>query len=81
MDVKVNPNKLILIGENSFVRLSTDGGKTASTRCSHWRVLWTPAGQRCERFYAAVAIDFLSFALCHAVAWRNTGLPAAGLSL
>ena len=35
---------MILIGENSFVRLTTDGGKTASTRCSHWRVLWTPAG-------------------------------------
>lgn len=44
MDLKINPHELILIGENSFVRLSTDGGKTASTRCSHWRVLWTPAG-------------------------------------
>src|SRR3954469_25955956 len=43
MDVKVNPHELILIGENSFVRLSKDG-QTASTRCSHWRVLWTPAG-------------------------------------
>jgi len=44
MDIQVNPHELILIGENSFVRLSTDGGKTASTRCSHWRVLWTPVG-------------------------------------
>jgi hypothetical protein len=44
MHLQVNPHALILIGENSFIRLSTDGGKSASTRCSHWRVLWTPAG-------------------------------------
>jgi hypothetical protein len=44
MELKVNPHQLILIGENSFIRLSTDGGKSASTRCSHWRVLWTPVG-------------------------------------
>jgi hypothetical protein len=44
MQLQVNPHELILIGENSFLRLSTDGGKNASTRCSHWRVLWTPAG-------------------------------------
>jgi hypothetical protein len=44
MDLEVNPHELILIGENSFIRLSQDGGKTASTRCSHWRVLWSPAG-------------------------------------
>lgn len=44
MELQVNPHELIMIGENSFVRLSADGGQTASTRCSHWRVLWTPAG-------------------------------------
>jgi hypothetical protein len=44
MHLRVNPHELILIGENSFVRLSSDGGKTVPTRCSHWRVLWTPAG-------------------------------------
>jgi hypothetical protein len=44
MDLKINPHELILIGENSFVRLTTDDGKSASTRCSHWRVLWSPAG-------------------------------------
>jgi hypothetical protein len=44
MQLHVNPHELILIGENSFVRLSSDGGQTASTRCSHWRVLWTPVG-------------------------------------
>jgi hypothetical protein len=44
MELQINPHDLILIGENSFVRLTTDGGKTAATRCSHWRVLWSPAG-------------------------------------
>src|SRR5262249_26326004 len=44
MQLHVNPHELILIGENSFLRLSTDGGQTASTRGSHWRVLWSPAG-------------------------------------
>src|SRR5262245_20839158 len=44
MQLHVNPHELILIGENSFLRLSTDGGQNASTRCSHWRVLWSPAG-------------------------------------
>jgi hypothetical protein len=44
MELKVNPHELILIGENSFVRLSTDGGNSQSTRCSHWRVLWSPVG-------------------------------------
>src|ERR1041384_8330136 len=44
MELKINPHELILIGENSFVRLSKDGGQVASTRCSHWRVLWSPAG-------------------------------------
>ncbi len=44
MELQVNPHELILIGENSFIRLTTDGGQAASTRCSHWRVLWSPAG-------------------------------------
>jgi len=34
-----------MTGENSFVRLSNDGGKTLADRVSHWRVLWSPAGQ------------------------------------
>jgi hypothetical protein len=33
-----------MTGENSFIRLSPDGGKTLSDRLSHWRVLWCPAG-------------------------------------
>lgn len=37
-------NEVLMTGENSFIRLSSDGGKTMSDRLSHWRVLWCPAG-------------------------------------
>jgi hypothetical protein len=40
----VDPNEVLMTGENSFVRLSPDGGKTMTDRFSHWRVLWCPAG-------------------------------------
>ena len=38
----VDPNEVLMTGENSFVRLSHDGGKTLADRWSHWRVLWCP---------------------------------------
>jgi len=41
----VDPHDVVMTGENSFVRLSSDGGKTIADRTSHWRVLWSPAGQ------------------------------------
>ena len=41
----VDPHDVVMTGENSFVRLSNDGGKTIADRTSHWRVLWSPAGQ------------------------------------
>jgi hypothetical protein len=40
----VDPNEPLMTGENSFIRLSHDGGATMSDRLSHWRVLWCPAG-------------------------------------
>ena len=40
----VDPNDVMMTGENSFVRLSPDGGKSMTDRFSHWRVLWCPAG-------------------------------------
>ena len=40
----VDPNEVLMTGENSFIRLSSDGGKTLTDRTSHWRVLWCPAG-------------------------------------
>jgi len=44
MTPPVDPNDVLMTGENSFIRLSPDGGKTQSDRISHWRVLWCPAG-------------------------------------
>ena len=41
----VDPHEVVMTGENSFIRLSNDGGKTLTDRVSHWRVLWSPAGQ------------------------------------
>ncbi len=41
----VDPHDVVMTGENSFIRLSKDGGKSLVTRASHWRVLWSPAGQ------------------------------------
>jgi hypothetical protein len=44
MTSPVDPNDVLMTGENSFIRFSPDGGKTQSDRASHWRVLWCPAG-------------------------------------
>lgn len=44
MTPPVDPNAVLMTGENSFIRLSRDGGKTQSDRLSHWRVLWCSAG-------------------------------------
>src|SRR3990172_3600359 len=41
----VDPHDVVMTGENSFIRLSDDGGKIIADRVSHWRVLWSPAGQ------------------------------------
>jgi hypothetical protein len=41
----VDSHDVVMTGENSFIRLSNDGGKTITDRVSHWRVLWSPAGQ------------------------------------
>ena len=40
----VDPNAVLMTGENSFIRLSSDGGTTLTDCASHWRVLWCPAG-------------------------------------
>jgi hypothetical protein len=40
----VDPNAVLMTGENSFIRLSHDGGTTLASRFSHWRVLWCAAG-------------------------------------
>jgi hypothetical protein len=49
-----------MTGENSFIRLSQDGGKSLVTRASHWRVLWSPAGQGHVLFLETKSIRILS---------------------
>ena len=44
MSSPVDPNDVLMTGENSFIRYGSDGGKTQTDRISHWRVLWCPAG-------------------------------------
>ena len=44
MSSPVDPNDVMMTGENSFIRYSPDGGKTQTDRASHWRILWCPAG-------------------------------------
>ena len=38
-------SKVLLTGENSFIRLSRQDGALLTTRTSHWRVLLSPGGQ------------------------------------
>jgi hypothetical protein len=40
-----DPNQVRLTGENSFIRLAHQADGPQTTRTSHWRVLWSPAGQ------------------------------------
>jgi hypothetical protein len=53
----VDPNDVLMTGENSFIRLSADGGKTHSSRVSHWRVLWCPAGPGHAMFLQSPVIE------------------------
>jgi hypothetical protein len=57
MTPPVDPNEVLMTGENSFVRLSLDGGTTMSDRFSHWRVLWCPAGTGHVLFAETTAFD------------------------
>ena len=53
----VDPHDVAMTGENSFIRLSNDGGSTMTDRVSHWRVLWSPAGQGHALFMESPLVD------------------------
>ena len=57
MAAPVDPTDVLMTGENSFIRLSPDGGKTQSDRLSHWRVLWCPAGSGHALFIQSALTD------------------------
>ena len=40
----VDPNRVIVTGENPFIRLSESDGGELSTDASFWRILFSPAG-------------------------------------
>lgn len=42
--MSLDPNRLILTGENPFIRLSDTDGGTITTNASFWRILISPAG-------------------------------------
>jgi hypothetical protein len=39
-----DPNQVRLTGENQYMRLHTEAQGPMTTRCSHWRILVSPAG-------------------------------------
>ena len=39
-----DPNRVILTGENPFIRLSDTDGGPHTTNASFWRIIFSPAG-------------------------------------
>lgn len=52
-----DPNKVLLTGENSFIRLSHEEGGSQTTRVSHWRILYSPSGPGHVLFLKSDLID------------------------
>jgi hypothetical protein len=40
----LDPNRVILTGENPFIRLSRTDGEATTTNASFWRILFSPSG-------------------------------------
>ena len=40
----IDPNKIMLTGENPFIRLAHESGGEITTRSSFWRVIISPTG-------------------------------------
>jgi len=90
----VDPNEVMMTGENSFIRLSHDGGTTLASRFSHWRVLWCGAGAGHALFVQSDLTDgkvrvygdnpavarWLQKSIEHLLfpAFADTGLPVIG---
>ena len=52
-----DPNRVLLTGENSFIRLSQEEGGTLTTRISHWRILYSPGGPGHVLFLKSDLVD------------------------
>ncbi len=53
----VDPNEVRVTGENSFIRLGEQDGGQPTTRASHWRVLYSPAGPGHALFLSSELTD------------------------
>ena len=53
----VDANEVRVTGENSFVRLASEEGGEFTTRASHWRVLYCPAGAGHALFLQSELVD------------------------
>lgn len=40
----VDPNRVIVTGENPFIRLSGEDGAAETTQASYWRIIFSPGG-------------------------------------
>ena len=52
-----DPNWVLLTGENSFIRLAQEDGGAQTTRISHWRILYSPAGAGHVLFFKSDLVD------------------------
>ena len=52
-----DPNKVLMTGENSFIRLSAEPGAPQTTRVSHWRVMYSPGGPGHVLFIKSDVVD------------------------
>lgn len=52
-----DPNRVLLTGENSFIRLAPEADGPLTERTSHWRVLLSPAGAGHVLFVKSAEFD------------------------
>ena len=52
-----DPNRVLLTGENSFIRLAHEEGGPQTTRISHWRILYSPGGPGHVLFLKSDLVD------------------------
>ena len=42
----VDPHRVVLTGENPFIKISEKDGDPLTTDASFWRIIFSPAGRR-----------------------------------
>ena len=67
--MSLDPNRLILTGENPFIRLSATDGGTITTNASFWRILLSPAVASAAMALSSVSVLLNSLRLRR---WRTT---------